>query len=165
MIKQAIICCLLILASSSLAQTANAQEKPVWLREVELVFQKEPRWKIKEIKFTAVYLPTLFHEVIVLKSGPLSAEITIDAHPSEEWVKDGFEQERIAFSDILGKHARATHVPGLGDDNYMFGGKKRASIFFRQGKVTVKVFAPSVETAKRFARYVADRIPPSSASF
>ncbi|HVG32251.1 MAG TPA: hypothetical protein VM911_04195 [Pyrinomonadaceae bacterium] len=165
MIKHAIICCLLILASSSLLPSAFAQEKPAWLREVELVLQKEPRWKIKETKFLPIDMPTVFNEAIVLKSGPLRADITITASPSEEWAKDGFEQERVAFSAILGKNARATRVPDLGDDNYMLAGRKRTSLFFRKGKVTVKVFAPSVETAKRFARHVADKIPPSNDSF
>ena len=165
MMKQAIICCLLILASGNLLSPAYAQEKPTWLREVELVLQKEPRWKIKETNFLPINMPTVFNEAIVLKSGPLRADITISASPSEEWAKDGFEQERIAFSSILEKHARAPRVPGLGDDNYMFVGRKRSSLFFRQGRVLVKVFAPSVETAKRFARHVADKIPPSNDSF
>ncbi len=165
MLKHAIICCLLILASSSLLPSASAQDKPAWLREVEIVLQKEARWKIKEINFVPINMPTVFNEAIVLKSGPVRADISINAVPSEEWAKDGFEQERIAFSDILGKHARAERVPGLGDDNYMFVGKKRTNIFFRQGKMMVKVFAPSAETARRFARYVADRIPPSNDSF
>jgi hypothetical protein len=165
MMKHAIICCLLILASSNLLPAASAQDKPAWLREVELVLQKEPRWKMKEVKFVPINMPIVFNEVIVLNSGPLRTAISINATPSEEWVKDGFEQERIAFSDILGKTTRAARVEGLGDDNYMFVGKKRTSLFFRQGKVMVKVFAPSVETAKRFARYVADSIPPSNDSF
>jgi|GEM_PF-3380210 len=164
MMKQAILCCLLILASGNLLPTANAQDKPAWLREVELVLQKEPRWKIKEIKFVPIVMPTVFNEAIVLNSGPLRTDISISATPSEEWARDGFEQERIAYSDILGKTARAARVPGLGADNYMLVGKKRTSLFFRQGNVMVKIFAPSVETAKRFARYVADRIPPSNDS-
>ncbi|HEV2915300.1 MAG TPA: hypothetical protein VGX92_18620 [Pyrinomonadaceae bacterium] len=162
--SKAIICGFL-LTLCGLVQPAFAQDKPSWLREVELLLRKEPRWRVQEVQ--ALGVPELFNETIILKSGPLRADVSIGIRRSAEWAKDEFEQGRIAFTDISRKTSRQSRLPDLGDDNYMLVGKKKrnGSIFFRKDNVLVTVFAPSVETAKRFARYVADRIPPLTGSF
>lgn len=141
----------------------SGQENPSWVTQVERVLEeKEPRWRIaeKDVRNVRGY----FHEAIILKSGAFRADVTITILESPERAAEQFEGERIAFTNILEKDAAKSTLEGLGDENFMFTGKGRrkyGNIFFKQGSVIVHVFAPAVETAKRFAKYVVDLMPPS----
>lgn len=141
------------------------QEKPAWITQVENVLrEKERTWKIaeKDTRGAGRY----FHETIILKAGSLRADIVIEVQDSLELAKELFAGEEIAFTNILEKGSVKSRLEGLGDENYMFTGKKgprrSGNIFFRQGNVMVNVFAPAAETAKRFAKYVVDLMPPSN---
>lgn len=150
---------------SVLPAHASGQEKPSWITQVEIVLQeKERAWKIseKDTRGAGRY----FHETIILRAGALRADISIDVLDSAELAREQFAGEEIAFTNILGKAAIKSKLEGLGDENFMFTGKKgprkHGNIFFRQGNVLVKVFAPSSEIAKRFAKYVVNEMAPSN---
>ena len=137
---------------------ATGQENPSWVTQVERVLQeKEPRWRIAEREVRSV--EGYFHEAIILKSGGVRADVIITILESPERAAEQFDGERIAFTNILKKDAAQSTLEGLGDENFMFTGKGRrkyGNIFFKQGNVIVHVFAPAVETAKRFAKYVVE---------
>jgi hypothetical protein len=111
-------------------------------------------WKIAERDIWGAGGP--FHETIILKSGGLRADIIIDILDSPELAKEQFDGEEIAFTNILRSGSVKSRHEGLGDDNYVFTGRRgprrHRNIFFRWGKVLVKVFAPSVGAADRFAK-------------
>ena len=141
------------------------QEKPSWITRVENVLrEKERAWRIseKDTRGAGRY----FHETIILKAGALRADISIDVLDSTGLAKEQFAGEEIAFTNILEKDAIKSKLEGLGDENFMFTGKrgprKHGNIFFRQGNVLVKVFAPSSEVARRFAKYVVDQLAPTN---
>ena len=142
----------------------HGQEKPSWITRVENVLREKGRaWRIseKDIRGAGRY----FHETIILKAGALRADISIDVLDSHELAKEQSAGEEIAFTNILEKDAFKSKLDGLGDENFMFTGKKgprkHGNIFFRRGAVLVKVFAPSGEVARRFARYVVDQMAPA----
>jgi hypothetical protein len=141
--------------------TVLAQDKPSWVSEVETVLEKkEPKWKVADRRMQGG--PQEFIGSITLKSGALRADITIHIRGSAQYAKEQFDEEKIAFTQVTGDWATQVKLPALGDDNYMLVGKRKkrwSNIFFRQGNVLVKVFAPDAVTAKRFAQYVAERIP------
>lgn len=140
------------------------QEIPSWVTQVECrLREEEPKWRIaeKDVRNVKGY----FHEAIILKSGALRADLTITILESPERATEQFEGERIAFTNILEKDAAKSTLEGVGDENFMFtrkGRRKYGNIFIKQGNVIVHVFAPSAETAQRFARYVVDLMPPSN---
>ena len=140
------------------------QDKPLWVSQLEVLIQKEEsEWTIsdKDVQGTKGH----FHEVIILKSGGLRADIIIDILESATRAKEQFDGEKIAFTNILEKDAVKSALEGLGDENFMFTGKgkrKAGSVFLVQDNIVLKVFAPSAETAKRFTKYVVDLMQPSN---
>ena len=140
------------------------QDRPLWVSQLDVLFQKQqPEWTIadKGVQNINGY----FHEVIKLKSGRRRVEVSIDILESPEQAKEQFEGEKIAFTNILEKDAVKSSLDGLGDENFVFTGKrerKHSNVFLIQGNVVLKVFAPSAETAKRLTRYVVALIPPSN---
>lgn len=155
-----------LLVISGFLVTVTGQEKPLWVTEVEHVLQeKESKWKIseKDVQNVSGY----FHESIILKLGIYRADVIITILESPERATEQFEGEKIAFTNILKKGAVKSTLVGVGDENFMFtskGRRKYGNIFLKQGNVIIHVFAPSVGTAKRFAKYVMDLMPPSNRS-
>jgi len=149
-----------VVLTLSLFGSTTAQEKPAWVDNLEaLILKHERKWKIADKHVASV--PTFFHEVIKLTSGANRTEIRIDIHRSAEQAKEQFDGEKIAFTNILSKEAARSSIEGLGDDNYMFIGKRKrnVSLFFIQGTVVVNVSAPSIAITKRFVRYITDSVP------
>ena len=153
----------LLLLIVGLSANAAGQEKPSWIARLEtLLREKERAWKIaeKDARGAGKY----YHETIILKSGALRADISIDVLDSEEMAKEQFDGEEIAFTNILGKGSVKSELENLGDENFMFTGRRgprrRGNIFLRRGNVLVKVFAPSAKTAERLARHVVGQMPP-----
>ncbi len=153
---------LVFAAAVGLPGSVTGQEKPSWVAQVEATLRAEERaWKIAERDIWGA--GGSFHETIILKSGGLRADIIIDILDSPELAKEQFDGEEIAFTNILGSGSVKSRQEGLGDDNYVFTGRRgprrHRNIFFRRGKVLVKVFAPSAEAADRFAKYVIEQLP------
>ncbi|HJU54464.1 MAG TPA: hypothetical protein VJ715_07835 [Pyrinomonadaceae bacterium] len=138
-----------------------AQDKPSWVVEVEDVFKKkEPKWKIERIIVNGGV--PIFSESITFKSGGYRANVHLTIWDSLKNAQDVLEAEIIAYESTRKSRVTKTRLENLGDENYMWPNLNRdgwTMIKFRKGTVIVRVFAPSVAMAKRFAQYVVERIP------
>jgi len=144
--------------------SGTAQEVLAWVANLEVLLSKqEHRWKIAEKDFQGLP-PGYFHGVIKLTAGANRAEISIAIHRTPEQAKEQFEGEKIAFTNILKTHAAESYIEALGDDNYMFTGNRKGNVnlFIIQGNILIKVFAPSISTAKRLVSYIVESMPPSN---
>ncbi len=144
-------------------QAGSVQDKPAFIAEIEQVFQeKAPGWKV-ESKIDQNG-SAFFKQETVYKSGKAQAVVSITVWQREKDASDVFEASAIAFDNIAGVHKVKKSLPDLGDENYIWvnrGNNAWPTIHFRKGSVYVTLFAPSIAVAKRFARYVAERIPSS----
>lgn len=154
---------ILLLFVLSCSMTSFAQGKPEWVSEVERIFQQqEPRWKVERLSSHDTN-PHHFYEDIVFRSGKLQAAVSIHVWQKLQDNEDTFKGQSIALNNILTRKVRIKLA--IGEEGYMWkhpGSIAWPTLMFRQGHVQVKVFAPSVAIAKRFARLVAERIPPSN---
>ena len=156
--KRVLSICVLTLCC---ALNVLAQDKPSWVLQVEDVFKKkEPRWKIERIIVNGGV--PFFDESITFKSGGYRANIQLTIWDSLKNAQDVFEAETIAYDSTMGRRVTKTRLENFGDENYIWPNLNRdgwTMIKLRKGTVLVRVYAPSVAMAKRFARYVVERIP------
>jgi hypothetical protein len=147
-----ILCC---------AVNVFAQDKPLWVLQIEDAFKrKELKWKIERTIIRNER--SFFDESITLKSGGYRAHVQLTIWDSAKNAQDVFEAEAIAFDNTMGSRVSKTKLKDFGDENYIWPNLNRdgwTMIEFRKGKVLVRVYAPSVATAKRFAQYVIGQIP------
>lgn len=138
-----------------------AQDKPSWVTQVEDTFrQKERKWKIEDTIVRDE--ETFFDESITLKSGGYRANVHLTIWDSTKNAQDVFEAEAVAYDNTMGARVSKTRLANLGDENYIWPNLNRQGwtmIQFRKATVLVRVYAPSVATAKRFAQHVLARIP------
>ncbi len=140
-----------------------AQDKPQFIGEVEQLFREnEPKWKVERTYVNSG--SGFFKEDIVFRNGKVQASISIGVWEKVENAREVFKGESIAFDNIIGKKMVKNSLPNLGEDSYIWtylNSSAWPTIRFRKDGVIVEVYAPSVAIAKRFAQYVAKRIPPS----
>ncbi len=142
-----------------LAGAAAAQEAPELFSKIERVFkEKEPAWKVER-----VYKGDGDgRRSITFRSGEGQAHVDVIVWGKEKDARDVFAAEAVAFDNTGGKRMVKAAVPKLGDESYIWthaGSKAWPTLVFRKGKVSVRVFAPSVAVAKRFARHVQAQMP------
>lgn len=138
-----------------------AYDKPSWVVQTEDAFKKkEPKWKIENIIVNES--STFFDESITFKSGGYRANVQLTVWDSVKNAQDVFEAETIAYDSTRRSKVTKTRLENFGDENYMWPNLNRdgwTMIHVRKGAVLVRVFAPSVAMAKRFAQHVIERIP------
>jgi len=140
----------------------RAQTSSSLIEKLESVTQeKEPEWKLDR------KLPT--EKIIVLRwsSGEARVFMSVTMTDSSDMAKGIYDGSVARLNDQFGPSSSKSKVPNLGAENQLWTRDQSdgsAAIQFRQGKVHVLLFAPSGETAKRFAFYVADVLQPAKAS-
>src|SRR5690349_18392766 len=144
---------LLIICSSA---ALLAQEKPELFSKIERVFQeREPAWKVERSYPGNTSDPRT--QSIVFRSGKYQALIDVIIWKKEKDARDVFTAESIAFDNTAGKRMVKGKLPDLGDENHIWtnrGSTGWPTIKFRQGNIDVRVFAPSIAIAKRFAQHI-----------
>jgi hypothetical protein len=147
---------LLLLAAPA---TSFAQQQPQLFTDIERVLrEKEPRWKTEQVSVKTEADP--LSQNIVLRAGGQQAAIAINLWAREKDARDVFAAHATAMSNTR-KGSRRSRLPNLGDENYIWtnpGSAAWPTIHFRQARVHVTVFAPSVTVAKRFARHILAQI-------
>lgn len=142
---------------------ALGQDKPQLVVEIERVFrEQEPRWKIERITIPIPNQFDPFSEDIVLKSGKAQALVSISIWKRVKDAHEVFEARAIAIDNTMGAKMHKTKLSNLGDESYMWVVSKSTAwptLHFRKGTVNINVFAPSVATAKSFAKLIAEHIP------
>ena len=142
------------------ASVVRAQEeKPPLFDGVERVFrEKEPRWKIEQLNVKGRLDP--LEQDIVFRAGRQQAAVHIVVWKNVKDASDTFQATLIAKGNTS-KRKRRHRLPGFGDEGYIWlhpGSNAWPTIDFRQGGVTVSVFAPSTAIAKRFAGHILAQI-------
>ena len=120
--------------------------------------ENEPQWNLDR------KLPVGKLVVLRWSSGEARVFMSITVTESPDRAKEIYESSVIRLNEQLGAKGTKSTVPSLGAENQLWTGYNvdgSAAMQFRQGKVHVLLFAPSEDVAKRFARYVADLLPPS----
>lgn len=121
--------------------------------------EKEPEWTLDR------KLP--MDPILVLRwsSGEDRVFMSITLAKSADKAREIYESSVAGTDKDLGTKATKTTLPNLGTANQLWtpdAEDEAARLEFRQGKVAVLLFAPTVDVAKRFAGYVANLLPSES---
>ena len=136
-----------------------SQNTPVWIIAVEnTIKQKETVWKIG----SKIERPRDGDYSFVLKSGKSSSAIQIGDSQKAYNYKETFTALVSNFDQNMGKNMNKAVLENFGDEGFIWTSVNKGGysmIKFRKKDIFVDVFAPSEETAKRFAQYVLEQMP------
>lgn len=147
-----------VIAQDSLSLFTETDMLSLFTRIESVIQKKESKWRLeKKIIHSSQALFTWSSD-----EGSVLVSIAITGNVDAS--KAYFKEETSKFEKGIDTKVSRTELKGLGDESYLWSRHNdlgHSSVLFRKGEAVVRVFAPSSETAKRFAQYVADRIPPS----
>ncbi len=147
---------ILFVLSVCFAGAPLAQEGPELFSKIGRVFKdKEPAWRVEREEKGESTDPLT--RSFTFRSGAGQASVSVAVWRREKDAREVFAAEAIAFGNTMGKRMSKAAVPELGDEGYIWthpGSAAWPVVVFRKGRVNVRVFAPSVPVAKRFARHV-----------
>ena len=140
-----------------------AQEGPDFFSKIAKVFkEKEPAWKVESVNKGDTTDPV--RQSITFRSDEGQANVDVTVWEKEKDAREVFAAETLAFDNGMGKRMEKASVSELGDEGHIWtnpGSRAWPMLSFRKGKINVRVFAPSVDVAKRFARHVLEQMPAS----
>jgi hypothetical protein len=135
------------------------QSQPQLFTDIERVLrEKEPQWKTERVSVKTETDPLGLD--IVLRAGKQQAAIAVNLWAREKDAHDVFVAHATVMSNTR-KGSRRSRLPNLGVENYIWtnpGSAAWPTLHFRQSRVHVTVFAPSITVAKRFARHILAQI-------
>jgi len=126
--------------------------------KIEIITQnKMPKWKLEE--------KTVYATLLSIRWSSDEGHVLVSLEIAQTVDVSKAEYKRIATEFGKGMDAKVsrTELTDLGDEGYLWSGYNDSGmsrVLFRKGEAVIRVFAPSPEVTKRFAQYVADRIPP-----
>ena len=148
-----------LLLLAALGNSFAQGSQPQLFTDIERALrEREPQWKTERVYARTETDPLGLD--IVLRAGKQQAAIAVNLWTREKDARDVFTAHATVMSDTR-KGSRRSRLPNLGDENYIWtnpGSAAWPTIHFRQSRVHVTVFAPSITVARRFARHILEQI-------
>ena len=150
---------LLLLALSFQHPVMSQNNNSALLARIELsIAKKEPKWKLAHKGATKKGDYVSF----AWKARESNVSVFIAFYGTTDKAANGLKNLPGLFEDTgLKMTILPASIPNLGDENYTwedFYDRRFKGVAFRKDKVVVKVNAPSIEIAQRFASHIAEVI-------